>query len=62
MNNDEINTNTEYISEDELNQIVGKDGEAIDLIEQVQEEDAKNALKAGIIGDDDNQQDEILDK
>ncbi len=62
MNNDEINTNTEYISEDELNQIEGKDGEAIDLIEQVQEEDAKNALKAGIIGDDDNQQDEILDK
>ncbi len=67
MNNDDI------VTEDELNEIEGKGGEALDPIEQDQvipgngyprtsDQNAKDALAEGIAGNDDNAQDKPLDE
>ncbi|MDB5254755.1 MAG: hypothetical protein JWL92_131 [Candidatus Nomurabacteria bacterium] len=74
MNNDDITNNAEYETEDVLNEIEGKDGEALDPIERNQvtpgngdaeiseDENAKDALATGIAGNDDNAQDKPLDE
>lgn len=72
---DEKLTNAEYVSEEELNNPEGKDGEELDPIERNQvnlgnmdseldeeDEDAKKALADGIAGDDDNHQDKPLNE
>lgn len=65
MNDDKKDTDAEYESVDSLNEILDKDGNPLDAIEQDQstesEEDSKEELREGIIGDDDNSQDAILD-
>jgi hypothetical protein len=74
MNDDNITNNAEYETEDVLNEIEGKDGEALDPIEQDQvmpgtgdletsdDQSASEALADGIEGNDDNAQDKLLDE
>lgn len=65
---DEITSTAEYVDESELNNLEDKDGNAIDTVEQNQNEEdlndesAKKALKDGIAGTDDNAQDAPLDE
>jgi hypothetical protein len=64
---DDPATNAEYVNQEELDTIEGKDGEALDPIEQDQitpdeeEADAKKQLREIIEGDD-NDRDALLDE
>ena len=62
---DEINTNAEYEEVSTLNEILGKDGEVLDPIEQNQDpletvegnESAREELEKAIIGEENDQDD-----
>jgi hypothetical protein len=75
MDDDKIVNNAEYETEDSLNEIESKDGEALDPIERNQvnpgqedletndeDERAKAELADGIAGNDDNAQDSALEE
>ncbi len=62
-NDDEINTNAEYVPVEELDDIVDKDGEPIDAVEKNRDEEnyeegSKGQLRRAIEGDEENLNDE----